>query len=464
MELVEECPSPLICMNGMCVDDDACGYALANKSNIGCEYWAVDMDNSTPSMPYAIAVSNLDAATAVVTVEQRNASGYVILETADVPSKQVHVFMLGDNTTAGSYLMQYKAYRVTSDLPVVAYQFNPYAGLQPDNSDVCTNDGSLLLATSGLDNFYYVLGYPTNAGSSSMNVVATQDGTTVKVTPANAMTGGSGVAALAAGVETTFVMNASDVLQLNSGSDVSGTYVESDKPIGVFGGNTCSFIPSTVSYCDHIEHQMFPVTTWGDEFVAARSPIRSTVQAPENDYWRIIASEDGTVITTTPSVPGIPATMTAGQVVEVGVNYSFHIEATAPILVGQFLTGHMATDIPFENAGGDPAFALLAPTAQFLPSYVFLAPEKYLSDYVVITHPADQDVMLDGVSVATIGDCETEAFDAEWNITRCLIPDFTHTLDAAEPVGAMVWGYGGRVSYGYTAGLDLEVINPIIVE
>ena len=263
MELVEECPSPLICMNGMCIDDDACGYALANKSNIGCEYWAVDMDNSTPSMPYAIAVSNLDAATAVVTVEQRNASGYVTLETADVPSKQVHVFMLGDNTTAGSYLMQYKAYRVTSDLPVVAYQFNPYAGLQPDNSDVCTNDGSLLLATSGLDNFYYVLGYPTNAGSSSMDVVATQDGTTVKVTPANAMTGGSGVAALAAGVETTFVMNASDVLQLNSGSDVSGTYVESDKPIGVFGGNTCSFIPTSVSYCDHIEHQMFPVTTWG---------------------------------------------------------------------------------------------------------------------------------------------------------------------------------------------------------
>ena len=102
MELVEECPSPLICMNGMCIDDDACGYAVANKSNIGCEYWAIDMDNSTADQPYAIAVSNLDAATAMVTVEQRTATGYTPIESASVESKQVHVFMLGDTTTSGS--------------------------------------------------------------------------------------------------------------------------------------------------------------------------------------------------------------------------------------------------------------------------------------------------------------------------------------------------------------------------
>ena len=33
-----------------------------------------------------------------------------------------------------------------------------------------------------------------------------------------------------------------------------------------------------------------------------------------------------------------------------------------------------------------------------------------------------------------------------------------------EPVGITVWGYGGRVSYGYTGGVDLETINPIIIE
>jgi len=64
-------------------------------------------------------------------------------------------------------------------------------------------------------------------------------------------------------------------------------------------------------------------------------------------------------------------------------------------------------------------------------NYVFLAPEKYIED---------------------------------WDIVHCLIADFTHAVDAEEPVGITVWGYGGRVSYGYTGGVDLETINPIIIE
>jgi hypothetical protein len=213
-----------------------------------------------------------------------------------------------------------------------------------------------------------------------------------------------------------------------------------------------------------MEHQLFPVTTWGEEYVAARTVVRTSVGEPESDYWRILASEDGTVIETDPAVPGFPVTLGAGEMFEVGVNYSFAISASAPIMVGQFLTGHDATDVPFEGAGGDPAFALLPPSEQFMAEYVFLAPEKYLEDYVVITHPAGLAVELDDSPVSANPDCETETLSADWDITRCLIPDFTHTIDAAEPVGITVWGYGGRVSYGYTGGLDLTEINPIVVE
>ncbi|MBW2278312.1 MAG: IgGFc-binding protein, partial [Deltaproteobacteria bacterium] len=122
------------------------------------------------------------------------------------------------------------------------------------------------------------------------------------------------------------------------------------------------------------------------------------------------------------------------------------------------------TDVPFEGAGGDPAFALLPPSEQFMTNYVFLAPEKYIEDYVVITHPAGLTVNLDDNPVSANPDCDTEVFSADWDITRCLIPDFTHTIDAEEPVGITVWGYGGRVSYGYTGGLDLTEINPVVVE
>jgi hypothetical protein len=464
-EFVETCPSPLVCINGMCVSDDECGEALANQSNVGCEYWAVDMHNTTPNQPYAIAVSNLDAATVHVVVESHTSSGWVVLDEADIESKQVQVFMLGETTQAGTYHLSNQAFRVTSDLPVVAYQFNPYSGLQPDDSDICTNDGSLLLATSGLDQYYYVLAYPSNAGSSSMNIIAIEDNTTISVTPANAMMAGGSIPALSAGVPYEITMQSADVVQLESSTDVSGTWVESDKKIAVFGGSSCAFVPDSVMYCDHIEHQMFPVTTWGQEFVAARTVIRSIYQDPENDYWRVIASEDGTSITTDPTVAGLDGvTMSAGQVIEVGVNYSYTVSATAPIMIGQFLTGHTATDVDFYDAGGDPAFALLPPYEQFMTEYVFLAPEKYMLDYVVITHSAGLGVNLDGNPVNSNPDCITAAFSADWEITRCLIADFTHTIDAAEGVGISVWGYGGRVSYGYTGGLDLETINPIIPE
>jgi hypothetical protein len=206
------------------------------------------------------------------------------------------------------------------------------------------------------------------------------------------------------------------------------------------------------------------VTTWSYDYVAARTPIRAIAMAPEADYWRIVASEDDTVITTTPNVPGIPASMSKGQVVEVPANYSFRIESTQPIMVGQFLTGSGATDADFYGACGDPAMALLPPVEQFMTNYVFLAPEKYVADWVVITLPAALEVLLDGAPISSNPSCTIETLDADWDIAHCAIADFTHTVDAEEPVGITVWGYGGRVSYGYTGGVNLETINPIVIE
>jgi hypothetical protein len=83
-------------------------------------------------------------------------------------------------------------------------------------------------------------------------------------------------------------------------------------------------------------------------------------------------------------------------------------------------------------------------------------------DWVVITLPAGLEVLLDDAPISTNSNCTIEALSADWDIAHCLIADFTHTVDAAEPVGITVWGYGGRVSYGYTGGLSLHAINPVV--
>ncbi|MCP4679488.1 MAG: hypothetical protein GY854_29155 [Deltaproteobacteria bacterium] len=474
--LIEECGDDRYCFEGACYFEGACGEAEQMKSNIGCEYWAVDLDNyegNAADQPFVVAVGNVGEEIVNVKVETRLSDGsYAVVTQQEVPAKDVGVFRLtGEGVTlspmlstiAGSYLQERWAYRITSDLPVIAYQFNPYSGLTEENSQICSNDASLLIPSSGIDKHYFALAYPPNADVAAVNIVATEDNTTVSVTPTAPIIGGPGLPGMMAGTTYEILMNASDVAQLESDGDISGTYIEADKPIVVFAGNVLAFVPQSVSYGDHLEQQMIPLSKWGMEYIAARSKIRSNKQNTENDHYRIIASKDGTVIETEPQIQGFPVTLNRGEVFQVKHASSFAIKGSEPIMVGQFIAGSDATGLPSEaRKRGDPSYALLAPVEQFLKEYVFLAPDKYPFDYVVITHPTNQDIELDKAPLSSHGDCEVEEIDADWTVTRCEIGDFTHTISSAEPVGITVWGYGVNVSYGYTGGMSLETINPVV--
>ena len=72
----------LICKAGTCVS--GCDLADDQPSNIGCEFWAVDLDNEPESTtllgtfnaaaePWALVLSNVGTAVADVTIEQNNA-------------------------------------------------------------------------------------------------------------------------------------------------------------------------------------------------------------------------------------------------------------------------------------------------------------------------------------------------------------------------------------------------------
>src|SRR6185436_19224249 len=94
------------------------------------------------------------------------------------------------NTGTGTCLSS-QAYRVTSNIPVLAYQFNPL-----ENSNVFSNDASLLVPTNSLEGDYSVMGWPqttartANPGTNFdghlrafLTIVGTAPGTQVTVTP-----------------------------------------------------------------------------------------------------------------------------------------------------------------------------------------------------------------------------------------------------------------------------------------
>ena len=238
---------------------------------------------------------------------------------------------------------------------------------------------------------------------------------------------------------------------------LGGAFATADKRIEVFGTHGCVFVPNNQWACDHVEHILFPLDTWGKEFVAVR-PAPRNAATPEPAYYRIMASEADTRITMSPDPTGVGVrTLGAGAFIEFMSTLNFKITGDKPIQVGQFLVSQNATGLAIEAEAGDPSFIMLAPSEQFRKDYTFLIPAAYASDYVTIVAPPDATINLDGTSY----DSNTfTAVDLNSRFRQLPLADGVHSLVSNKAVGLYVYGYSQYVSYGYVAGLDLAEINP----
>lgn len=452
------------CRAGGCVD--LCGLAASQRSNVGCEYWAADLDNANvgvslnaASQQFAVVVSNAQPdIIARVTIERDDTapgdpSAPVQVAAADVPPLSLRVFKLGPREVDGSAPGEFDtgthtaltraAYRITSDVPVVAYQFNPL-----ENVNVFSNDASLLkpveaLANNSgqLSNDYVVLGWPQTIASTEdpdtnfnpanpidlrgfLTIVATRPDTTVRVEPTTRVLGdGAGIAPTEPGDSLEVKLQPFDVLNLETddfNADFTGSLIYADQPLVVFSGSEASDAPffetlATRQCCaDHLEEQLDPVRTAGRRFVAtvgwsrtrAVSEAGATVGVVEQvEYYRVIAVTDaGATVNTT--LDGADRTFTLdgkGDFADLAASRDFTIDASAPIMVGNISPSQNAAGIPRGLPGGDPSFIVLPPVEQHRPNYVFLTPDKYSFDFIRIVAPPDTTVVLDGRIIVQSG-------------------------------------------------------------
>ncbi|MBI5510490.1 MAG: IgGFc-binding protein [Deltaproteobacteria bacterium] len=524
---VNSCGTPEIdgvCYKGTCVS--VCNSSA--KSYIGCEYFAVDLDNAyvpcgrdasgtliycdAAAQQFAVVVSNPDPQNEVVylvtngppdpaTSVDACAAPTHVVAAGTLPPKGIEILNLPRRDANGTVKAQL-AYRVASNAPMTAYQFNPL-----DNVGVFSNDATVLLPTNAVGKKYYVMtreqtfddlkGYVTIVGTTTTPA-------TVTVTVTAKTLAGPGIPALAPGGSFTTSLARYEVLNIETnwvGADLTGSFVSADQPVVVFGGSeaadapntdhcdtvtgTCVADPQTPCVCDpsegplcnpqtkcsqfitccadHLEMQLFPLNTWGREYVAVRSKRRGL----EKDLWRILASENATHVELTPPTAVVPM-LEQGQWFEFESDDDFLIRADHPILVGQFLEAEQAPtpgEQPGDAGTGDPSFILAVPTRQLRDSYVFLAPNEYTVDYVSIASVAGSSVRLDGVDIETL-DPDARQVDVRdiagtpWKATRVLIADGFHILTCPDKCSVMVHGYDQYVSYGYPGGLNLETTTP----
>jgi hypothetical protein len=176
-----------------------------------------------------------------------------------------------------------------------------------------------------------------------------------------------------------------------------------------------------------------------------------------------MSDADGATVTLDPPVAG-PFNLNAGQWQEFTINQSVEIKSTQPLMVGQFMRSSNAGECDDE---GDPAFIMQIPVEQYRQDYVFLTPPTYDTDRVDVVAPVGAVVTLDGATLAL----NPAGIGATgYSVTSTVVADGQHVVIANQPVGVIVYGYGGpgsvhemtqNVSYGYAAGMNLVPINPV---
>jgi IgGFc binding protein len=503
--LVEVCDASAgkVCSDGKC--GTACEIAADKPSNVGCEFWAVDLDqqdgfNDPASAPWGVALSNASQNVANVTIEINEAPvgsppmTKVIqqitvpaggLQAITLPTRELDCGVKPNDYASPGTCLSSNAYRITASAPIVVYQFNVFA-------NAYSNDASLLLPTNALGKLYRVIGWGAGhpiplsfpgigliIDRSYVTVVGVKANTQVKVKAGWRIKGNPPIAATPTGGEITATIGPFDVLNLETDdgtfqddpktiADLSGTIVQASEPVAVFSGVETTGAPGAAveiptppgwemgnTCClDHLEDQMFPVESIGSHYVIARSPVRSTGSFREPDILRFLGVAEPATVTTNLASPWDSFTLLPGEVKTTWTQDNVVISSTKPVMVGQILVSNQYVDGP---ALGDPSLTVFPPVEQYRTEYVFLAPDGWDQSWVVMTTPVGSKVTIDGVMATgcifePAGTIESVTYESR----RCPVQAGAHQLSGDKPFGIVAYGYGAAGSYAVAGGADVK--------
>jgi hypothetical protein len=427
--------------------------------------------------------------------------------------------IVGDAAVHGTAVGQ--AFHVKSNVPVVAYQMLPYGG-----GSARVTGATLLLPTNVWgDNYlaanayhYPSLLYPDSGtidpgAGPSMLVIAESNDTHVTINPVTPIVGGPGVASAPAGHAATYTLNQGQYVQFSQLLELSGSPIQSDKPVAVIGGSTLMDVPTSWELRgDHGEQMLPPVKALGSTYVGVRYRTR-TPPTEESVPWRFIGAVNGTTLTYDPPVAGAPTTLSAHQLVEFDATGPFVVksqDSAHPFYFAQYMTGGglgqaQSNTVP---CAGDPEFVNVISPQQYLPRYTFFTDPTYPETNLVVVRMQDAatgmfpDADLDcagkltgwtpvdaaGVYQYTRIDLSSGDFQGQNGCNNGV-----HTMTASFPaeagadvatgepaIGVTIWGWGGPatescdgdetiptftgyVSYAYPAGANIKTLNSVVV-
>ncbi|MEY4823897.1 MAG: hypothetical protein RLZZ75_810, partial [Bacteroidota bacterium] len=359
---------------------------------------------------------------------------------------------------------------ITSDVPIVAYAHIYNASV---------SGATLLFPTNTLGKEYYSVNYTQLSNANSSNsfffVVATEDNTTIEITPSADNLNG-----LAPGVATTIpiTLNQGDVYSVfgtvtgTRGTDLTGSKVRSIstagsvgcKKIAVFSGSgKISIGGNGNGSADNLIAQSLPAVAWGKKYLTA-----PTGSQP-NNYYRVCISNPSTVVKLNGTI--IPSSrLINGFYYEFfngnynGINATTNpaipnvIESDLPITVAQYITTQGVDGNSNAVPGGDPEMIYLSPVEQTINKVTLYSANRFniLQSYinVVLKKGGENSFTLDGVSQTA--NFLTHPGDANYKYAILKVNAGNHNLYSDTGYNAIAYGFGAAETYGYNAGTNVK--------
>lgn len=334
-------------------------------------------------------------------------------------------------------------YKVESTEDVLVYVFIPII-------ESFSNEASLIFPVTALGTTYFVSSHQGEYSFGSMfGVVAVDNNTKVEVFDN-----------FGEQIDTVTLEEGQVFQSVNEESLMTGWQIVSDKPIAAFSGTDCTSVGSSPVACDMLYEMLMPVSDLASEYVAcptATRPLNCTGTECSPDMFQVIATQDNTTVTFSPTFVRESVVLDQGQSIEYESQVPHTVIADKPVSFNQLLVSGQAGT---PQAGiGDPSLIVVTPPTEFSFLNAFIIPPDLAAvNFITVTFekgsppsidggfpdideflcPADLEAgVIDGVSFC----CATVSVDVG-----------AHSIESNWPFGLVVTGFSQGMSYGYTGG------------
>ena len=391
-------------------------------TNIGTDFWVAFQPNQDACFLYIIINSEYSSSGNISSTYDAYSQDFTVTPGTETLITIPSSFCQSKGTTN-------KGIHIVSDLPVSVEGLN--FSIQP-----LTTDAYLALPVNALGKVYYIMSYagPDFGSASMLSVVSTHDGTNVSIFHK------------ATNQTEQIVLNRGEAfLTSDFEKDITGSRVQADYPVVVFGLNILINIPTGCYAMDHLVEEMMPIQTWGKEFFTVSLGGRQL----DVDVFRILAKDNGTTVKINDSTV---AMLNSGGFYETELSGNNFICTSRPVIVAQFAKG---ADCAGTDGTGDPFMMLIPPRQQYMTSFR-IGNINYFTDWVnIVASPnAIGNIYEDGILISP--SLFSEIGSSGYYAARFSITKGSHSFTGNEPFEVFSYGWKPYTSYGFPAGTSLS--------